>query len=39
MAPTIDLNSSPGAVFLLHPLLERIDADYAAWRGWERDWL
>jgi biotin carboxylase len=39
MAPTIDLNSSPGAVFLLHTLLERIDADYAAWRGWERDWL
>lgn len=39
IAPTVDLNSSPGAVFLLHPQLERIDADYDAWRGWERDWL
>lgn len=39
ITPTIDLNSSPGAVFLLHPLSARIEADHAAWRGWERDWL
>ncbi|MBP5951945.1 ATP-grasp domain-containing protein [Pseudomonas sp. P42] len=39
IAPTVDLNSSPAAVFLLHPQSERIDADYDAWRGWERDWL
>ncbi|WP_149088608.1 ATP-grasp domain-containing protein [Pseudomonas prosekii] len=39
IAPTIDLNSSPGAVFLLHPQSARIDADYHAWRDWEKDWL
>ncbi|MFJ2537207.1 hypothetical protein [Pseudomonas sp. NPDC087614] len=39
IAPTVDLNSSPAAVFLLHPQSERIDADYDAWRGWERDGL
>ncbi|WP_095149259.1 ATP-grasp domain-containing protein [Pseudomonas sp. Irchel s3a18] len=39
VVPTVDLNSSPGAVFLLHPLKERIDADYRIWRAWETDWL
>ncbi|WP_422418593.1 ATP-grasp domain-containing protein [Pseudomonas sp. GZD-222] len=37
--PTIDLNSSPGAVFLLHPSADRIRQDHQAWRAWEQDWL
>lgn len=36
ISPTVDLNSSPGAVFLLHRQIERIDADYQAWRRWEK---
>lgn len=38
-SPTIDLNSSPGAVFLLHPSADRIRQDHQAWRAWEKDWL
>ncbi|NWB99005.1 ATP-grasp domain-containing protein [Pseudomonas gingeri] len=37
--PTIDLNSSPGAVFLIHPSADRINQDHQAWREWEKDWL
>ncbi len=37
--PTVDLNSSPGAVFLVHPSADRIDQDHQAWREWEKDWL
>jgi len=37
--PTVDLNSSPGAVFLLHPSADRIRQDHQAWRAWEQDWL
>ncbi|WP_136475938.1 ATP-grasp domain-containing protein [Pseudomonas sp. DG56-2] len=37
--PTIDLNSSPGAVFLLHPSADCINQDHHAWRTWEQDWL
>lgn len=37
--PTVDLNSSPGAVFLLHPSADRIRQDHQAWRAWEKDWL
>ncbi|WP_263144164.1 ATP-grasp domain-containing protein [Pseudomonas sp. RIT-PI-AD] len=33
--PTVDLNSSPGAVFLVHPDPTRIAADYRAYRDWE----
>ncbi len=39
IAPTIDLNSSPGAVFLVHSRAEQIEADYRAWRDWERKGL
>ncbi|TDF84099.1 ATP-grasp domain-containing protein [Pseudomonas sp. H9] len=37
--PTIDLNSSPGAVFLLHPSADRIRQDHQAWRVWEKNCL
>lgn len=37
--PTIDLNSSPGAVFLVHPSADRIRQDHETWREWEKDWL
>lgn len=39
LMPTIDLNSSPGAVFLVHPDPERIQQDHCAWRVWEQHWL
>ncbi|WP_338526303.1 ATP-grasp domain-containing protein [Pseudomonas batumici] len=39
VTPTIDLNSSPGAVFLIHPSVDRICQDHQTWREWEKDWL
>lgn len=39
LAPTVDLNSSPGAVFMVHPQPDRIRQDQLAWRTWEQDWL
>lgn len=39
LMPTIDLNSSPGAVFMVHPQSDCIHQDQLAWRTWEQCWL
>jgi len=39
LKPTIDLNSSPGAVFMVHPQPDCIRQDQLAWRTWEQHWL
>jgi biotin carboxylase len=39
LVPTVDLNSSPGAVFMVHPQPDCIRQDQQAWRRWEQHWL
>ncbi|HYQ53848.1 MAG TPA: ATP-grasp domain-containing protein [Pseudomonas sp.] len=39
LVPTVDLNSSPGAVFMVHPQPDCIRQDQLAWRTWEQHWL
>jgi biotin carboxylase len=36
MTPTVDLNSSPGALFLVHADAAQIEQDYRAFRQWEQ---